>query len=114
MTKALDAADLRSRLRDLIAPFEAERQSTRVAEIRRELGHKSQELARLLKTVRAAELAMPARPCGRNRLRDARCRSPPPLRTAGGNAATLRPLLAKPHRPAGSRRRRSAAFAPRP
>jgi TnpA family transposase len=56
----LEAADLRSRLRDLIAPFEAERQSTRVAEIRRELGHKSQELARLLKTVRAAELAVPA------------------------------------------------------
>jgi hypothetical protein len=47
-------------LRDLIAPFEAERLSTRVAEIRRELGGKSQELARLLKTVRAAELAMPA------------------------------------------------------
>jgi TnpA family transposase len=58
--EALDAGDLRSRLRDLIAPFEAERQSTRVAEIRRELGHKSQELARLLKTVRAAELVVPA------------------------------------------------------
>ena len=58
--EVLDAAALRSRLRDLIAPFDAERRSTRVAEIRRELGHKSQELARLLKTVRAAELAMPA------------------------------------------------------
>src|SRR6516165_5958575 len=58
--QVLHAAALRSRLRDLIAPFEAERRSTRVAEIRRELGHKSQELARLLKTVRAAELAMPA------------------------------------------------------
>jgi len=58
--EALGAGDLRSRLRNLIAPFEAERQSTRVAEIRRELGHKSQELARLLKTVRAAELAVPA------------------------------------------------------
>jgi len=58
--EVLDAAALRSRLRDLIAPFETERRSTRVAEIRRELGHKSQELARLLKTVRAAELAMPA------------------------------------------------------
>jgi hypothetical protein len=31
-----------------------------VSEIRRELGHKSHELARLLKTVRAAELAVPA------------------------------------------------------
>jgi TnpA family transposase len=57
--EALDAAGLRLRLRDLIAPFEPERQSTRVAEIRRELGHKSRELARLLKTVRATELAMP-------------------------------------------------------
>lgn len=57
--EALDAAGLRSRLRDLIAPFEPERQSTRVAEIRQELGHKSRELARLLKTVRATELAMP-------------------------------------------------------
>jgi hypothetical protein len=54
------ARGLRSRLQDLIAPFEVERQSTRVAGIRRELGHKSQELARLLKTVRAAELAVPA------------------------------------------------------
>ena len=58
--EALGAGDLRSRLRDLIAPFDAERRSTRVAEIRRELGHKSQELARLLKTVRAAELAIPS------------------------------------------------------
>ena len=56
----LGAADLRSRLRNLVAPFEAERLSTRVAEIRRELGNKSHELARLLKTVRAAELAVPA------------------------------------------------------
>ena len=58
--EALGAGDLRVRLRDLIAPFEAERQSTRVAEIRRELGHKSRELARLLKTVRAADLTIPA------------------------------------------------------
>jgi hypothetical protein len=58
--EGLGAADLRSRLRDLIAPFEAERRSTRAAEIRQELGDNSQELARLLKTVRAAELAMPA------------------------------------------------------
>jgi TnpA family transposase len=57
--EALDTAGLRSRLRDLIAPFETERRSTRVAEIRRELGQKSPELGRLLKTVRAAELAMP-------------------------------------------------------
>jgi hypothetical protein len=57
--EALDAPGLRSRLRDLIAPFEAERRSTRVAEIRREFGHKSHELARLLNTVRATELAMP-------------------------------------------------------
>jgi hypothetical protein len=56
--EGLGAADLRSRLRDLIAPFEAERRSTRAAEIRQELGDKSQELARLLKTVRAAELAI--------------------------------------------------------
>ena len=57
--EALDAVGLRSRLRDLITPFEAERRSTRVAEIRQEFGRKSQELARLLKTVRATELAMP-------------------------------------------------------
>ena len=57
--EALGAGDLRSRLRDLIAPFDAERGSTRVAEIRRELGHKSQELARLLKTAREAEWAIP-------------------------------------------------------
>ena len=56
----LDAADLRSRLQELLAPFEAERRSTRVSDIRRELGHKSQELARLLNTARAAELAVPA------------------------------------------------------
>ncbi|MGH7088524.1 MAG: DUF4158 domain-containing protein [Stellaceae bacterium] len=58
--EALGAGELRSRLRTLIAPFAAERGSTRVAAIRQELGHKSPEMARLLRTVRAAELTMPA------------------------------------------------------
>lgn len=58
--EGLGAADLRSRLHDLIAPFAAERGSTRVAAIRQELGRKSPELARLLRTVRAAELTVPA------------------------------------------------------
>jgi TnpA family transposase len=58
--EALDAGALRSRLRDLIAPFAAEREATQVAAIRQELGRKSQELARLLKTARAAALSVPA------------------------------------------------------
>lgn len=57
--EALGAGELRSRLRDLIAPFAAEGRATRVAQVRQELGHKSSELARLLKTVRAAELTIP-------------------------------------------------------
>ena len=58
--EALDAAALRSRLRGLIAPFAAEREATQVAAIREELGHKSRELARLLKAARAAALIVPA------------------------------------------------------
>lgn len=84
----LDAAALRSRLRDLSAPFEEERQSTRVAEIRRELGHKSQELVRLLKTMRAAELTMPAE----------HLLPRPDAGTQGRIARPLRPHLPAPHR----------------
>jgi len=58
--EALGASELRSRLRDLIAPFAAEHRTTRVAQVRQELGHKSSELARLLKTVQAVELTIPA------------------------------------------------------
>jgi TnpA family transposase len=58
--EALDAGEVRSRLRGLIAPFEPERQATQVALIREELGRRSQQLARLLKTARAVKLAIPA------------------------------------------------------
>ena len=58
--EALDAAELRSRLQALIARFEPERDATQVAAIRQELGRKSPDLARLLKTARAAALAVPA------------------------------------------------------
>ena len=58
--EALDAAELRSRLHGLIARFETERDTTQVSAIRQELGRKSQDLARLLKTARAAALAVPA------------------------------------------------------
>ena len=56
---ALGAAELRSRLRSLIAPFEPEREAAQVATIRQELGRKSQDLARLLKLARTAPLAVP-------------------------------------------------------
>ena len=58
--EALGAAELRSRLKRLIAPFELERQGNQVAAIRQELGRKSQDLARLLKLARQAPLAVPA------------------------------------------------------
>jgi len=58
--EALDAAALRLRLAGLIAPFAAERDATQVVAIRQELGRKSQDLARLLKTARAAALIIPA------------------------------------------------------
>ena len=58
--EALDAAELRSRLQALIARFEPERDATQVSAIRQELGRKSPDLARLLKTARAAALAIPA------------------------------------------------------
>ncbi len=58
--EALDAAELRSRLHGLIARFEPEREMTQVSAIRQELGRKSQDLARLLKTARAAALTVPA------------------------------------------------------
>ncbi|HTT81224.1 MAG TPA: Tn3 family transposase [Stellaceae bacterium] len=57
--ETLDAAELRSRLKSLITPFEPERQGTQVASIRQELGRKSQDLARLLKLAREAPLAVP-------------------------------------------------------
>jgi TnpA family transposase len=58
--ETLEVAELRSRLRGLIAPFEPEREATQVAAIRRELGRNSAQLARLLKTARAAEFVIPA------------------------------------------------------
>ena len=58
--ETLDAVALRSRLAGLIAPFAAEREATQVVAIRQELGRKSQDLARLLKTARAAALIVPA------------------------------------------------------
>jgi len=57
--EALDAAELRSRLQVLIARFGPERDATQVSAIRQELGRKSPDLARLLKTARAAALAVP-------------------------------------------------------
>ena len=57
--ESLGAAELRARLKSLIAPFEPERQGTQVAAIRQELGRKSQDLARLLKLAREAPLAIP-------------------------------------------------------
>lgn len=57
--ETLDAAQLRSRLNRLIAPFEPERQATQVSAIRQELG-KSQDLGRLLRTARSVSLAVPA------------------------------------------------------
>jgi hypothetical protein len=54
--ETLKVAELRSRLRGLIAPFEPERTAAiQVAAVRQELGRKSQQLARLLKMARAAE-----------------------------------------------------------
>src|SRR4051812_50158956 len=55
-----EVAELQSRLRGLIAPFEPERTATQVDAVRQELGRKSQQLARLLKTARAAEFVIPA------------------------------------------------------
>ncbi len=58
--EALGAPELRSRLQALIARFEPERDATQVTAIRQELGRKSPDLARLLKTARTAALAVPA------------------------------------------------------
>ena len=58
--EALGAAELRSRLQALIARFEPEREATQVTAIRQELGRKSPDLARLLRTARTAALAVPA------------------------------------------------------
>jgi TnpA family transposase len=58
--ETLGAIDLRSRLRRLIAPFERDRITTKVAAIRQELARKTQDLARLLTTVRTVQLAVPA------------------------------------------------------
>jgi Domain of unknown function (DUF4158) len=57
--ETLDAAELRTQLKRLIAPFESERQGSQVAAIRQELGRKSHDLARLLKLAREAPLAVP-------------------------------------------------------
>jgi hypothetical protein len=111
--EGLDAADLRSRLRDLVAPFEAERLSTRVAEIRQELGHKSHELARLLKTVRAAELAVPA-----DHAVATAFATLDSLAASGSALPAAAPQSSAPRGRASSTSRigwrRSAAFAPRP
>jgi hypothetical protein len=56
--EALDAAELRSRLHGLIARRRSD--TSQVSAIRQELGRKSHDLARLLKTERAAALAVPA------------------------------------------------------
>ena len=56
--ETLGAAELRARLKRLIAPFEPERQGSQVAAIRQELGRKSQELTRLLKLAREAPLVI--------------------------------------------------------
>ena len=58
--EALNVAELRSRLHGLIARFEPERDATEVSAIRQELGRKSPDLARLLRTARATALAVPA------------------------------------------------------
>lgn len=58
--ETLGATDLRSRLRDLIAPFEPERMTTPVIAIRQEFARKSQDLSRLLTAARAAHLTVPA------------------------------------------------------
>jgi len=58
--EALGAPELRSRLQALIARFEPERDATQVTAIRQELGRKSPDLARLLRTARTAALAVPA------------------------------------------------------
>jgi hypothetical protein len=60
--ETLDAAELRSRLKSLITPFEPERQGTQVASIRQELGRKSQDLARLLKLAREGSARGSGRP----------------------------------------------------
>jgi TnpA family transposase len=57
--EALGAADLRARLRGLIAPFEPERRNTQVAATRQELARKSRDLARLLTAARSIPLAVP-------------------------------------------------------
>jgi len=57
--EALDATELRSGLQALVARFEPERDATQVSAIRQELGRKSPDLARLLKTARAAALTIP-------------------------------------------------------
>ncbi len=57
--EALAAAELRSQLQVLIARFEPERDATQVSTVRQELGRKSSDLARLLKTARTAALAVP-------------------------------------------------------
>ena len=101
--EALGAAELRSRLRRLIAPFEPERQATQVAAIRQELGRKSHDLARLLKLARQAPLVVPAdhKLAVAFATLDSLAASPNALPTT--TAATLWPLVAGSDRSAGSR-----------
>lgn len=58
--ETLGAADLRLRLRDLIAPFEPDSMTPQVVAIRQELARKSQDLVRVLTAARAAQLTVPA------------------------------------------------------
>ena len=69
--EALGAGDLRARLRDLIAPFEVERQSTRVAEIRRRARAQIPGAGPAAKDGAGGGFGGTGWPCGRHRLRDA-------------------------------------------
>jgi Domain of unknown function (DUF4158) len=110
--EALDAAELRSRLHGLIARFETERDTTQVSAIRQELGRKSQDLARLLKTARAAALAVPAdHPPPSRHSMPLRRRRPPPCRTEIPSRLVCHGKVLSSSRIG---RRRSAAFARRP
>jgi hypothetical protein len=112
--EALDAAELRSRLHGLIARFETERDTTQVSAIRQELGRKSQDLARLLKTARARHWrfrpTISSPPPSRHSM-PLRRRRPPPCRTEIPSRLVCHGKVLSSSRIG---RRRSAAFARRP
>ena len=113
--EALDAGDLRSRLWDLIAPFEAERQ---VDPSRRDPPGARAQIPGVGPAVEdgaGGGIGDAGWPCGRHRLHDARfARRVVPLSAAGYDAAAVRPFMAGPHRPAGSHRGARLLFARRP